>query len=83
MASKNEPSHAIDIFVNEARREKQGVTIFLLDGSVVRGRVISFDRHSVVVRANERQYLIYKHAISTIAKSAEKIHFFNGCNKQR
>ena len=72
MASKDEPAHAIDIYVNEARREKQGVTIFLLDGGVIRGRVIGFDKHSVVVvSANRRRHLIYKHAISTIAKSQE------------
>src|SRR5262247_4113713 len=67
-SKKDEPSHAIDIYVNEARREKQDVTIFLLDGGVVRGRVIGFDKHSVVLSANRWRYLIYKHAISTIAK---------------
>ena len=80
MASKNEPSHAIDIYVNEARREKQNVTIFLLGGGVVRGRVIGFDRHSVVMRANGRRYLIYKHAISTIARSTEEYPFGMDCD---
>ena len=71
MASKHESAYAIDIYVNEARREKQGVTIFLLDGGVVRGRVIGFDKNSVVVSSNRRRYLIYKHAISTIARFHE------------
>jgi len=71
-SKKDEPSHAIDIYVNEARREKQDVTIFFLDGGVVRGRVIGFDKHSVVLSAGRRRYLIYKHAISTIAKFDRK-----------
>ena len=71
MSSKDGPSHAIDTYVNQARREKQSVTIFLLDGTRVSGRVIGFDRHSVVLSANRRRYLIYKHAISTISKSQE------------
>ena len=66
MSSKDELSHAIDIYVNQARRNKQDVTIFLLDGTLLRGRITGFDRHSVVLSANRRTHLIYKHAISTI-----------------
>lgn len=67
MASKDGLSHTIDIYVNQARREKQSVTIFLLDGTLLQGRVIGFDRYSVVLRANHTRYLIYKHAISTVS----------------
>ncbi len=71
MSSDDGLSRAIDIYVNEARREKQSVTIFLLDGSHVSGQVVGFDSHSVVLRANRQRYLIYKHAITSIAKHEE------------
>lgn len=55
-----------DVFLNELRREKVSVTVFLTNGFQQRGTVISFDGYTVMLMFEGKQYLIYKHAISTI-----------------
>lgn len=55
-----------DIFLNQARREKQMVTMFLVNGFQLRGIVRGFDNFTVVLDTEGKQQLIYKHAISTI-----------------
>ena len=55
-----------DVFLNELRREKIPVTVFLTNGFQQRGVVISFDGYTVMLLFEGKQYLIYKHAISTV-----------------
>ena len=55
-----------DVFLNEVRREKIPVTVFLTNGFQQRGTVFSFDEYTVLLWFEGKQYLIYKHAISTI-----------------
>lgn len=55
-----------DIFLNQARRERQIVTVFLMNGFQMRGVVRGFDSFTVVVDCEGKQELIYKHAISTL-----------------
>ncbi len=55
-----------DTFLNQARREKQFLTVFLTNGFQMKGRLISFDSFTVVLETDGKQYFIYKHAISTI-----------------
>jgi len=56
-----------DAFLNYIRREKIPVTLFLINGFQLRGVVRSFDSFVVLIDADGRQQMIYKHAISTIA----------------
>lgn len=56
-----------DTFLNYIRREKIPVTLFLMNGFQLRGVVRSFDSFVVLIDADSRQQMIYKHAISTIA----------------
>lgn len=56
-----------DTFLNYIRREKIPVTLFLMNGFQLRGIVRSFDSFSVLIEADGRQQMIYKHAISTVA----------------
>lgn len=56
-----------DTFLNYIRREKIPVTLFLMNGFQLRGIVRSFDSFVVLIDADGRQQMIYKHAISTIA----------------
>lgn len=42
------------------------VTVFVLNGFQLRGRITGSDRYVVVVQAGEEQHIMYKHAISTI-----------------
>jgi len=61
-----------EAFLNNARREKTFLTIYLMSGVKLSGRIKSFDKYSVVLETNNQEQLIFKHAISTvvIAKSA-------------
>ena len=56
-----------DAFLNYIRLEKIPVTLFLMNGFQLRGVVRSFDSFVVLIDADGRQQMIYKHAISTVA----------------
>jgi host factor-I protein len=56
-----------DSFLNTARKERTSVTIYLLSGVKLTGRIRSFDKYSVVLDTNNQEQLIFKHAISTVA----------------
>lgn len=55
-----------DAFLNEARRMRMPLTVFMTNGFQQKGTVVSFDGYTVLLVHENRQYLIYKHAISTI-----------------
>lgn len=55
-----------DLFLNQTRRDKQPVTVFLMNGFQMRGFVRGFDSFTVVLDCEGKQELIYKHAISTL-----------------
>jgi host factor-I protein len=55
-----------DSFLNTARKERLNITIYLLSGVKLTGRIRSFDKYSVVLEANGQEQLIFKHAISTV-----------------
>jgi host factor-I protein len=55
-----------DSFLNNARKDKASITIYLLSGVKLTGRIRSFDKYSVVLETNNQEQLIFKHAISTV-----------------
>ena len=55
-----------DVFLNQIRKDGTPVTIFLLNGFQIKGFVRGFDNFTVVMDSDNKQQLIYKHAISTI-----------------
>jgi host factor-I protein len=55
-----------DIFLTQVRRDRLGVTLFLMNGFQMRGVVSGFDAYTVVLMTEGKQQIIYKHAISTI-----------------
>jgi len=61
-----------EAFLNTARKRKIKVTIFLINGVRIQGRVRSFDTFTILVEDGRQQTLVYKHAISTIVP-AEKL----------
>ena len=66
----NKPAQNIqDSFLNTARKERMSITIYLLSGVKLTGRIRSFDKYSVVLEANGQEQLIFKHAISTISQA--------------
>ncbi len=64
---ENKPAQNIqDSFLNTARKDKVSITIYLLSGVKLTGRIRSFDKYSVVLETNNQEQLIFKHAISTV-----------------
>ncbi len=53
-------------FLNNARKEKTFLTIYLMSGVKLSGRIKSFDKYSVILDSNNQEQLIFKHAISTV-----------------
>lgn len=60
-----------EAFLNNARKDKTFLTIYLMSGVKLSGRIKSFDKYSLILESNSQEQLIFKHAISTvvIAKS--------------
>lgn len=58
-----------EAFLNSARKEKSFLTIYLMSGVKLSGRIKSFDKYSVVLETNNQEQLIFKHAISTVVLS--------------
>ena len=63
-----------EAFLNNARRDKTFLTIYLMSGVKLSGRIRSFDKYSVVLEANNQEQLIFKHAISTVVMSKGSFH---------
>jgi host factor-I protein len=59
-----------DSFLNQARKDKIALTLFLTTGVKLRGFVKGFDNYCIVFELNDKQQLIYKHAIATIVPDA-------------
>ncbi|MBQ2697399.1 MAG: RNA chaperone Hfq [Clostridia bacterium] len=55
-----------DAFLNQVRRERQRITMFLMNGVKLGGIVRGFDSFVVVVEDRGTQQVVYKHAISTM-----------------
>ena len=65
--AKMQKSHDLqDQFLNEARRQRLPVTLFLMNGFQLRGMIRGFDAFVVMVDSDGKQQMIYKHAISTV-----------------
>ena len=58
-----------DVFLNQARKDRITVTIYLTNGFQFRGVVKGFDNFTVILDCDGKQSLVYKHAVSTIIPS--------------
>lgn len=56
-----------DNFLNQARRDRMLITIYLLSGVKLTGKIKGFDKYSVILDSGNQEQLIFKHAISTVA----------------
>ncbi len=63
----SKPNDLQDLFLTRARRAQEPVTMFLMNGFQMRGKITGFDPFVVVLDSDGKQQVIYKHAISTIA----------------
>ncbi len=63
-----------DIYLNEARKSGSVISMYLLNGVNLKGKVKSYDKFCVVLKG-DKEYLIYKHAISTIIPLENGVEF--------
>ena len=56
-----------DMVLAKIRRENMPATIYLTSGFQIRGSIIAFDNYVVIIESDNKQQMVYKHAISTIA----------------
>ncbi len=59
-----------DVFLNTVRKEGTSITIYLVNGFQLKGTVKGFDNYTIVLDADGKQQLIYKHAVSTISPNS-------------
>ncbi|NKB21920.1 MAG: RNA chaperone Hfq [Alphaproteobacteria bacterium] len=55
-----------DVFLNNVRKSKSPVTVFLVNGVKLQGIITWFDNFCVLLRRDGHSQLVYKHAISTV-----------------
>ncbi len=56
-----------DAFLNQVRKDKIPVTVYLVNGFQIKGLVKGFDNFTVIIEMDQKQQLVYKHAISTVS----------------
>src|SRR5207302_11471428 len=75
------PAHAQpniqDVFLNYVRREKLVVTIRMMDGSELDGRIKNFDRFALVLDHGGTDHMIFKHAIAAIRTPNAVSNYFS------
>lgn len=60
-----------DPFLNQLRKERVAVSIYLVNGIKLQGIVESFDQFVVLLKNNNVSQMVYKHAISTVVPSRQ------------
>jgi host factor-I protein len=63
-----------DTFLNTVRKDKSPITIYLVSGVKLTGKIRSFDKYSVLLENNSQEQLIFKHAISTVVSGRAGTH---------
>ncbi|MDY6968789.1 MAG: RNA chaperone Hfq [Spirochaetota bacterium] len=64
-----QPKNLQDILLNAIRKEKLDITIYLINGVPIKGKLLSYDNFTILIEIEKKQNLIFKHAISTIVPS--------------
>jgi host factor-I protein len=81
MPPTSEPKHAQpniqDVFLNYVRREKLAITIRMMDGSELEGRIKNFDRFALILDQGGTDHLVFKHAIATIKTPKAVSNYFS------
>ena len=66
-----------DLFLNQTRKDRQSVSLFLMNGFQMRGIITGFDQFVIMLQSDGRQQMIYKHAVSTMTP-AMPVHLTQG-----
>jgi host factor-I protein len=71
------PPNVQDAFLNHARRERVNVTIYLVNGAKLSGRIKNFDRFAIILETNGVDQMLFKHAVSTISGNRQFGNYMN------
>jgi host factor-I protein len=71
-----------DVFLNQVRKDKISITIYLVNGFQLKGNVVGFDNFTVILECEGKQELVYKHAISTIIPLRQTTFVFGETNNR-
>jgi len=66
-----------DAFLNNVRKNKAPITVFLVNGVKLQGIITWFDNFCILLRRDGQSQLVYKHAISTIMP-AQNVTLYEG-----
>ncbi len=66
-----------DVFLNYTRREKVAVSIRLMSGEMLEGRIKNFDRFAVIVEIDGADHMVFKHAIASIRTPRPVANYFS------
>ena len=66
-----------DAFLNQVRKTKIPVTVFLINGVKLQGAITWFDNFCILLRRDGQSQLVYKHAVSTIMPT-QSISLYDG-----
>ena len=66
-----------DVFLNHARRERVNVTVYLVNGAKLSGRIKNFDRFAIILEINGVDQMLFKHAVSTISGNRQFGNYMN------
>ncbi len=75
--SKSVQPNIQDVFLNYVRREKLTVTVRLMDGSEMEGRIKNFDRFSLIIDHAGADHMLFKHAIAAIRTPKPVANYFS------
>lgn len=64
---QKQPPNVQDSFLNHVRRERVVVTVYLVNGAKLTGKIKNFDRFAIIIESNGVDQMLFKHAISTIS----------------
>ena len=75
--SKSVQPNIQDVFLNYVRREKLTITVRMMDGTEMEGRIKNFDRFAVVIDHGGVDHMIFKHAIAAIKTPKPVSNYFS------
>ena len=74
---QKQPPNVQDSFLNHARRERVNVTVYLVNGTKLTGRIKNFDRFAIILESGGADQMLFKHAISTIGGNRQFGNYMN------
>lgn len=80
----NKPTNNLqDVFLNQARKNRIPVIIHLVNGFQLKGFVKGFDNFTIILESDDKQIMVYKHAVSTLTPTKPILYNQNYQNNDK